>query len=99
MSRRTPSKACNSKKIVNRAIRRSCKLRNRTPDMDEIREKVDLQIDTPVDNPEHTRCIECNRVMEKVTMEKHLASRGHKKRLRDLREDALLEQDRKNGLF
>ncbi|KAI5190461.1 hypothetical protein NECID01_0967 [Nematocida sp. AWRm77] len=99
MSRRKPSKQCNSKRAVNREISRSCKGRNRTKDMDEIRNMLDQEDTRPTENPLHVRCRECDREMEPQTIEKHRASRGHKRRLKELEEDALLEQERRNGMF
>lgn len=67
--------------------------------MDEIRRAIEKREYEPLENPKSIRCIECDRVMEVATIEKHKASRAHKRRLRDLKEDALLEQDRRNGMF
>lgn len=99
MSRRKPSKQCNSKRPNNREVARGCKGRNRTKDMDEIRQSMEKDDTAPTENPLHVRCRECDREMEPQTLAKHQASRGHKRRLKELREDALLERDRRNGMF
>jgi len=99
MSRRKPSKACNSRRTQHRHIARGCKLKNRAKDMDEIRKTIENEETAPLDNPNHVRCIECDRTMEAATIENHRKSREHKRRLKALEEDAQLEEDRKNGLF
>lgn len=99
MGKRKPSKRTNNRKSTHRTVSIGCKLRNRAKDYDEIRKKVEENTSEPIENPNHERCIECDRVMETTTLEKHRRSRGHKRRLKDLEEDALLEQDRKNGLY
>ena len=67
--------------------------------MDEVRSALEKKEQEPLENPKSVRCIEWDRVMEAATLEKHRASRSHKRRLKDLEEDALLEQDRRNGMF
>ncbi|EIJ88672.1 bud site selection protein 20 [Nematocida parisii] len=98
MAQRKPSKTTNNKRSTHRTTSIGCKLRNRAKDYDEIRKRVEENISEPIENPKHARCIECDRVMEANTLDKHRKSRDHKRRLKDLLEDALLEQDRKNGL-
>ncbi|KAI5185246.1 bud site selection protein 20 [Nematocida homosporus] len=100
MSRRKPSKSTNSRKAVHREISRSCKLKNRKQDLDQIRKFISVGAEPePLENPNNTRCLECDRVMEISTLDKHRQSRGHKRRLKELEQDALLEEDRRNGLF
>ncbi|KAI5191762.1 bud site selection protein 20 [Nematocida minor] len=99
MGKRKPSKSTNNKKSTHRTVSIGCKLRNRAKDFDEIRKRVAEKTSEPIENPNHSRCIECDRVMETTTMARHMKSREHRRRLKDLVEDALLEQDRKNGLY
>ncbi|KAH9385429.1 uncharacterized protein NEMAJ01_0325 [Nematocida major] len=99
MGKRTQSKSTNNKRSTHRTVSIGCKLRNRKLDYDEIRKRVQENTNEPIENPKHARCIECDRVMEASTLEKHRKSREHRRRLKDLLEDELLEQDRKNGLF
>lgn len=99
MGKRIASKSTNNKRSTHRTVSIGCKLRNRAKDCDEIRKRLETRIEDPIENPKHTRCIECDRVMEISTLERHRKSRDHKRRLKALLEDELLEQDRKNGLF
>lgn len=99
MGKRKPSKTTNNRRSTHRTVSIGCKLRNRAKDCDEIRARLQKNISEPIENPKHGRCIECDRVMEITTLEKHRKSREHRKRVKDLIEDALLEQDRKNGLY
>jgi hypothetical protein len=78
---------------------RGAKLRKRKKDLDEIRMMVEKGGCEPLENPRQAKCLECDRVLEGKDMPRHLKSRGHRRRLKDLREDALLAEDRKQGLF
>ncbi|KAI5180932.1 bud site selection protein 20 [Nematocida sp. AWRm80] len=99
MSKRKPSKSTNSRKAQHREVQRGCKLRNRAKDLDQIRTALATGKEEISENPLLVQCIECNRFMNGNTLEKHRISRAHKRRLKDLEEDRLLEEDRKNGMF
>lgn len=101
MSKRKASKSTNSRKGKHREISRSCKLRNRIKDLDEIRKNLETgeAVEELEQGQKYTKCIECDRLMESKTLEKHVASRAHRRRLKDLEEDALLEQERRAGMF
>lgn len=75
------------------------KLRNRKKDLDQIRAAIDGGAQEAIENPRHERCVECDRVFEGKDMRRHLASRGHKRRVKELHEDALLEKERRAGLW
>lgn len=72
---------------------RGNKLRNREKDLDQIREEIGKSADVSLENPKHARCATCDRVFDAKDMRKHLASAGHKRRVRDLHEDALFAQE------